>query len=128
VLQGGLFVFFNRRRDRIKLLWWDDDGLVILVYCENGALSIDNNLSERRVRPVAIGGENYVFMGSDNRGKAAATLYSIMASAKSNQVESFAYVRDLLVQLSRNTPPAVAELLPDAWLATHPETRCCCSR
>jgi transposase len=102
------------------------DGLV--RYCENGALSIDNNLSERSVRPVAIGRKNYLFMGSDNGGKAAAILYSIMASAKANQVEPFAYVRDLLSQLSGCSPPAVAKLLPDAWLATHPESRRCWSR
>jgi transposase len=97
------------------------DGLV--RYCENGALSIDNNLSERMVRPVAIGRKNYLFMGSDNGGKAAAVLYSIMASAKANQVEPFAYVRDLLGELSYNAPPPVRKLLPDAWLATHPECR-----
>jgi transposase len=97
------------------------DGLV--RYCENGALSIDNNLSERMVRPVAIGRKNYLFMGSDNGGKIAAVLYSIMASAKANQVEPFAYVRDLLSQLSGCSPPAVATLLPDAWLAAHPEFR-----
>ena len=51
---------------------------------------------------MAIGRKNYLFMGSDNGGKAAAVLYSIMASAKANQVEPFAYVRDLLIQLSRN--------------------------
>jgi transposase len=45
-------------------------------------------------------------MGSDNGGKAAAILYSMMARAKENQVEPFAYVRDLLVQLSRHSPPA----------------------
>ncbi len=102
------------------------DGLV--RYCENGALSIDNNLSERSVRPVAIGRKNYLFMGSDHGGKAAAILYSIMASAKANQVEPFAYVRDLLSQLSGCSPPAVATLLPDAWLAGHPESRRCWSR
>ena len=64
------------------------DGLI--RYCENGALSIDNNLSERMVGPAAIGRKNYSFMGSDS-SKAAAVLYSIMASAKANQVEPFAY-------------------------------------
>ena len=77
---------------------------------------------------MAIGRKNYLFMGSDNGGKAAAILYSMMASAKANQVEPFAYVRDLLVQLSRYSPPAVATLLPDAWLAAHPESRRCWSR
>jgi transposase len=102
------------------------DGLV--RYCESGALSIDNNLSERMVRPVAIGRKNFLFLGSDNGGKTAAVLYSIMASCKANQVEPFAYVRDLLSQLSGHSPPAVATLLPDAWLAAHSESRRCWSR
>lgn len=51
------------------------DGLV--RYCENDTLSIDNNLSERSVRPVAIGRKNYLFLGSDHGGKAAAILYSV---------------------------------------------------
>jgi hypothetical protein len=80
------------------------------------------------VRPVAIGRKNYLFVGSDNGGKAAAFLYSIMASAKANQVEPFAYVRDLLCQLSGCSPPAVATLLPDTWMAAHPGFRRCCSR
>ena len=60
--------------------------------------------------------------------KAAAVLYSIMASAKAHQVEPFAYVRDLLRKLSGCSPPAVAMLLPDTWLTAHPETRWCWSR
>jgi hypothetical protein len=97
-------------------------------YCENGALSIDNNLSERSVRPVAIGRKNYLFLGSNNGGQAAAILYSIMASSKANQVEPFAYVRELLVQLTRHSPPPAATLLPDRWLVEHPEARRCWSR
>ena len=89
-------------------------------YCEDGLLSIDNNLSERMVRPCAIGRKNWLFLGSDNGGRAAAILYSVMASAKANQVEPFAYVRDLLVQLCRSRSQDVSELLPDAWLKSHP--------
>ncbi len=92
-------------------------------YCENGALAIDNNLSERMVRPVAIGRKNWMFLGSDNGGKAAATLYSLMASAKANQVEPFAYVRHLLVQFSGGSPDDLSKFLPDEWLTTHPEAR-----
>ena len=56
------------------------------------------------MRPVAIGRKNYLFLGSDHGGNAAAVLYSVMASAKANQVEPFVYVRDLLVQLSGTFP------------------------
>jgi len=51
-------------------------------YCDNGALSIDDNLSERMVRPVAIGRKIFLFLGSGNGGKAAAILDSLVASAK----------------------------------------------
>ena len=62
-----------------------------------------------------------MFLGSDNGGKAAAILYSVMASANANQVEPFAYVRDLLVRLSGSQPDDLAELLLDQWLQSHPE-------
>lgn len=107
------------RAIRYVLPRWDS----LVQYCEEGALSIDNNLSERMVRPVAIGRKNYLFLGSDNGGRAAAILYSIMASAKANQVEPFAYVRDLLVRFSDKPSEALSDLLPDQWLKTHPESR-----
>lgn len=66
-------------------------------------------------------------MGSDNGGKAAAVPYSLVASAKANQVEPFAYVRDLLNQLSGCLPHEVAMLLQDASLAAHRESRRCWS-
>ncbi len=86
------------RAIRYVLPRWDG----LTRYCEHGALSIDNNLSERMVRPCAIGRKNWMFLGSDNGGQAAAILYSIMATAKANQVEPFAYVRDLLVRILRH--------------------------
>jgi transposase len=51
-------------------------------YASDGKLEIDNNASERDLRPVAIGRNNYTFFGSDNGGRTAAVLYSLIASAK----------------------------------------------
>ena len=97
-------------------------------YCEDGALAIDNNLAERTLRPCAIGRKNWLFLGNDRGGRTAAILFSIMASCKANQVEPWAYLRDVLCQLSYASPPAAATLLPDAWLAAHPEAHRCWSR
>ena len=96
-------------------------------YCEDGALAIDNNLSERTLRPCAIGRKNWLFLGNDRGGRTAAILLSFMASCKANQVEPWAYIRDMITELAKQprgvTPPSplLASLLPDAWLATHPE-------
>ncbi len=92
-------------------------------YCSDGALAIDNNLSERMIRPLALGRKNYLFFGSDNGGEAAAVLYSVMASAKAHHVEPFLYVRDLLETFASEDKPALDTLLPDAWLSTHPQAR-----
>ena len=92
-------------------------------YCEDGCLAIDNNLSERMIRPCAIGRKNFLFFGSDDGGRAAAVLYSILASAKSNQLEPFAYVRDLIDTFANDSEPDLTRLLPNAWLAAHPQHR-----
>ena len=91
-------------------------------YCENGALAIDNNLAERTLRLCAIGRKNWTFLGSDNGGRTAAVLFTMTASCKANQVEPFAYLRDLLTELP--ALPANSNLtgyLPDRWLLAHPE-------
>ena len=92
-----------------------------------GFLNIDNNAAERALKRVAIGRKNWLFLGNDRGGRTAAILLSFMASCKANQVEPWAYVRDMISKLSEQprgeSPPSarLAELLPDAWLAAHPE-------
>jgi hypothetical protein len=104
---------------------WDS----FIRYCEDGRLAIDNNLSERALRPCAIGRKNWLFVGGDNAGRTAAILFSFLASAKRNEVEPWAYLRDVIEQMARmrsEAPPdeaALASLLPDAWLKSHPEAR-----
>jgi transposase len=96
-------------------------------YCDKGFLDIDNNLSERMIRPVAIGRKNYLFLGADRGGEAAAVWYSLIATAKTHSIEPWAWCQSLIAQLTElsNSPDRddLAPLLPAAWLAKHPEAR-----
>lgn len=90
-------------------------------YLDDGALSIDNNISERSVKPVAIGRKAWLFIGSPVAGRRAAVLLSLLASCKANRVEPWAYLRDVFTELPRGI--ALDSLLPDQWLAAHPGHR-----
>ena len=92
----------------------------LLLYASDGRLEIDNNSSERTLRPCAIGRKNWLFFGSDRGGETAAILMSILASAKRHGIEPFAYVRQLLIALS-SADVDLRSLLPDVWIAAHPE-------
>ena len=91
-------------------------------YTEDGRLTIDNNVSERRVRDQAIGRKNWMFLGSDEAGPRAAVLCTIIAGAKRHRLEPWAYLHDVILQLSVDASPEfVAGLLPDRWAVAHPE-------
>ena len=90
-------------------------------YLEDGELSIDNNLAERTVKPIAIGRKAWLFVGSPQAGDRAAILMSMTASCKANHVEPWAWLKDVLTQLPRGAP--LESLLPDVWLAAHPQHR-----
>jgi hypothetical protein len=98
---------------------WED----LQTYTRDGDLSIDNNVSERSLRAQAIGRKNYMFVGSDRGGRTAATLYSLVGSCKRHQVDPFAYLKDVLERLPTHPADRFGELLPDAWLETHPQAR-----
>ena len=89
-------------------------------YSEDGRLTIDNNVSERTLRHQAIGRKNWLFLGSEAAGPRAAVLYTILAGAKRHRIESWAYVRDLLLRLHADDL-RLEEMLPDRWAAAHPK-------
>jgi transposase len=89
-------------------------------YTTDGALEIDNNRSERTLRPVTIGRKNWMFFGSDRGGETAAICMSILAGAKRHGIEPMAYVTALLTALSSEEVD-LRSLLPDVWIAVHPE-------
>lgn len=85
-------------------------------YCEAGYLSIDNNLSERMVKPCAMGRKAWLFLGSENGGATAAILYSLTGSAKANEAHPFFYVRDVLER--------IPEIVHDRRLLPHLQAAC----
>ena len=54
---------------------------------EHGHLEIDNNAAERAIRGIALGRKNYLFVGSPAGGKAAAIAYTLIETAKLNDVD-----------------------------------------
>jgi len=89
----------------------------LTVYAANGALDIDNNAAERELRPVAVGRKNYLFFGSERGGHTAATLYTVLASAKRHGAKPWEYLRDLFRRLPAMKLADLSTLLPDRWNA-----------
>ena len=56
-------------------------------YLDNGTLEIDNNTAERAMRSIALGRKNYLFMGSEQGGRSAAVAYTLIETAKLNDID-----------------------------------------
>jgi transposase len=84
-------------------------------YIDDGDLAIDNNLSERVLRTVAIGRKNWMFAGSDAGAERAAVIYNLIASCKLCGIDPFAYLRDVLDRVSTHPASRIAKLTPSGW-------------
>ena len=84
-------------------------------YCEDGDLEIDNNATERAIRSVAVGRNNWTFFGSDQGGHTAAVLRSFVASCQRAEVNPFTWFKDVLSRIATHPITRVAELLPHNW-------------
>ena len=84
-------------------------------YLDDGELSIDNNVAERNLRGIAIGRKNWMTLGSDRGGRAAAILYTLIQSAKRHDLDPFVYLRDLLLRIPTHPNKDIHILLPDQW-------------
>ena len=87
-------------------------------YCEDGGLAIDNNHTERSLRGIAVGRNNWLFVGSDRGGKTMAILRSFVGSCEMVQVDPFEWFRDVLSRIGEQSIQALDELLPHRWAMT----------
>jgi transposase len=87
----------------------------LIQYIDDGNLPIDNNWLENRIRPVALGRSNWLFAGSLRAGKRAATVMSLIQSAKLNGHDPYRYLADVLELLPTQSARNLEELLPHRW-------------
>ena len=92
-------------------------------YRDDGRIEIDNNAAERALRTVALGRKNYLFAGADSGGERAAAIYSLIASAKLNDLDPQAYLRFVLERIAEHPINRVDELLPWKVAAIEPAVR-----
>ena len=71
----------------------------LVGYIEDGNLSIDNNMAENSIRPFVIGRKNWLFSGTPKGAEASALLYSLIETAKANDLEPWAYLRFIFERL-----------------------------
>jgi transposase len=89
----------------------------LFLYTQHGFLAIDNNAAERALRPIAVGRNNWLFVGSHTGGQTAAILFSFTSTCRRLNLDPFAYLRDVLALLGRGPLPAeqLALRLPHRW-------------
>jgi transposase len=82
-------------------------------FLTDARLEIDNNIAENAMRSIALGRRNYLFAGSDSGGERAASMYTIVQTAKLNSLNPEAYLRDTLAKIADGHPiNRIAELMP----------------
>ena len=91
------------------------------VFVADGRMPIDNNEVEQLMKQVALGRKNWLFLGSVEAGNRAAILLTIISTAVRNDLDVYAYVKDLLDQLLAGSTD-YHSLRADVWKQSHPES------
>jgi transposase len=86
-------------------------------FLDDGRICLTNNAAERAIRCVAVGRRNWTFCGSDRGGERAAAIYTLIATAKLNDIDPEAWLADVLRRINDHPASGLDELLPWNWTA-----------
>ncbi len=84
-------------------------------FLENGRICLSNNAAERALRGVALGQKAWLFCGSDRGGLRAATIYTLIGTAKLNDIDPQTWLAEVLEQIADLPVSRLPELLPWNW-------------
>jgi transposase len=86
----------------------------------DGRVCLSNNAAERALRGIALGRKSWLFCGSDRGGQRAAAMYSLIITAKMNDVDPQAWLADVLARIATHPVHRLGELLPWNWKSPAP--------
>jgi hypothetical protein len=89
------------------------------VFCSDGAVPIDNNVSEREMKRVVLNRKNSLFVGNPRGGRTAAILASLTSTCRRHQVDPQLYLTQLLINLPSWPVRKLDAWLPDQWKLHH---------
>ncbi len=84
-------------------------------FLSDGQICLSNNAAERALRGIALGRKSWLFAGSDRGGQRAAAMYSLIVTAKMNDVDPQAWLADVLARIAEHPAHRIDELLPWNW-------------
>jgi hypothetical protein len=88
---------------------------VFTRFLDDGRICLTNNAAERALRGIALGRKSWLFAGSDRGGQRAAVMYSLIVSAKMNDVDPQAWLAHVLANIADTPVTRLSELLPWNW-------------
>ena len=88
-------------------------------FLDDGRICLSNNAAERALRGIALGRRAWLFAGSDRGGERAAAMYTLIATAKLNDINPQAWLADVLDRIADHPAARLFELLPWHWKRTH---------
>jgi transposase len=89
------------------------------VFCSDGAIPLDNNVSEREMKRVILNRKNSLFVGNPRGGRTAAILASLTSTCRRHEVDPQLYLTQLLMNLPQAKMSELSDWLPDQWKVRH---------
>lgn len=84
-------------------------------FLDDSRICLSNNAAERALRGITVGRKNWAFAGSDEGGRRAAAMYTLIETAKLNGIDPRAWLADALARLPSQPASRIHELLPWHW-------------
>ena len=84
-------------------------------FLDDGRICLTNNAAERALRGIALGRKSWLFAGSDRGGERAAVMYTLIQTARLNDVDPQAWLADVLARINDHNIQKLDELLPWNW-------------